>query len=96
MLQGSGKIGFRASEMNRKLKTKLKLVCLFEWGVGVDREGGLIWEEISAFSQGEVSGRGGEGGHSAGRVEAPDNNLSPRRNGTRKNTHGRKSPFAQS
>lgn len=57
MLQGSGKIGFRASETNQKLKTKLKLACLFEWGVGADGGGGLIWEEISAFSPEEVSGR---------------------------------------
>lgn len=38
------------------------------------------------FPHMEVSGAGGGDGHTTGSVEAPDNHLSPRRNGTRKNT----------
>ena len=40
---------------------------------------------------GRVSGGGPEGSRTPGSVEAPDNSLSPRRNGARKNSHGKKS-----
>lgn len=43
------------------------------------------------FSQVEVSGGSPEDSHTIGSVETPDVSLSPRRNGTRKNTHGKKS-----